>query len=217
MDDEARNGGRLRIRQAPVHGAVEVADRDRAVDIDRSVRQQPYARNLDIVLVADVAHDLFENVLQRDDPHELPVLVDHDGERGTPPPERLELLAERPGLWDEPGRAGEGHDIDLLLIAARLLDTAQEIFHMEDADDVFRRAPPQRDARHRLLKNRLDDLLGWLTHVRGDYFGAVDHDVRHRQVSEVQKSAQHVAVVFLEAALPVQKIDGAAQALMAGQ
>src|SRR5215470_4406990 len=105
VNDEARDGGCLGVGQVPVHGAVEVADRNRAVDVDGPVRQRPHARNLDIVLVADVAHDLFENVLQRDDAHELAVLIDHDGEWGAPSPKRLELLAERPGFRHEPRRA----------------------------------------------------------------------------------------------------------------
>ena len=63
----------------------------------------------------------------------------------------------------------------------------------------------------------LPDTLGRLRARRGIFFVLGNHDVRHGQVAEIEKSAQHVAVLFLEAALLVQEIDGAAQALMAGQ
>src|SRR5262245_34833818 len=55
VNDEARNGGRLLVRQVPVHDAVEIADRHAAVDIDRPVRLRPHARHVHVVLIADVA------------------------------------------------------------------------------------------------------------------------------------------------------------------
>jgi len=42
-----------------------------------------------IVLVADVAHELFEEILERDDPGQLPGAVTHDGEV-SPPAQHLE-------------------------------------------------------------------------------------------------------------------------------
>jgi hypothetical protein len=88
---------------------------------------------------------------------------------------------------------------------------------MQDADDVLRRPPPQRDPRHRLFEHPLDDLLGRLADVGGDHFGAVDHDVGHGEVAQVEQSAEHVAIELFDAAFPVQQVDRAAQALVRGQ
>ena len=88
VDDEAGDGRRLLVGQVPVHGAVEVADRHRAVDIDRAVRLRPHALHRDVVLVVDVADDLLEDVLERHQPHHLAVLVDDQREVGLAAPGR---------------------------------------------------------------------------------------------------------------------------------
>jgi hypothetical protein len=51
VDDEAGDGGCLLVRQLPAHGAVQIADRHRAVDIDRAVGLRPHALDDDVVLV----------------------------------------------------------------------------------------------------------------------------------------------------------------------
>ena len=65
----------------------------RAVDVDRAVGLRPHARHRDVVLVGDVADDLLEDVLERDQAHHLAVLVDHQREMRLAAAERLELLA----------------------------------------------------------------------------------------------------------------------------
>src|SRR5271170_2851210 len=63
VNDEPGDGGGFLVRQVPIHRAVEVADRHRAVDIDRAVGLRAYARDLDVVFVGDVADDFLEDVL----------------------------------------------------------------------------------------------------------------------------------------------------------
>src|SRR5487761_2323851 len=53
VNDQPGDGGRLLVRQIPVHHAVAVADRPRAVDIARAVRLAAPARPGDVVLVGD--------------------------------------------------------------------------------------------------------------------------------------------------------------------
>src|ERR1043166_5110386 len=55
VDDEAGDRGRLLVRQAPVHRAVEIADRHPTVDIDRAVELRRDPRHRDVVLILDVA------------------------------------------------------------------------------------------------------------------------------------------------------------------
>ena len=45
----------------------------------------------------------------------------------------------------------------------------------------------------------------------------MDHDVRHRQVTQIEQSAHHVAIQLFDAALAVQEVDSAANLLMRRQ
>jgi hypothetical protein len=57
VDDKPGNRGRVSIRQVPIHGAVEILDRDRAIHVDRPVGLRAYAGENDFVLVGDVPDD----------------------------------------------------------------------------------------------------------------------------------------------------------------
>ena len=67
----------------------------------------------DLVLVGDVADDLFDDVLDRHQALQLAILVDHQRERRLAVAERLELLVERRGVGHEPGRPRQRLDVDL--------------------------------------------------------------------------------------------------------
>src|SRR5262249_38332314 len=77
-EDEPADGVVILDRQLSVELLVEVVDRERAVDpppalgqlLDRLVRA--------VELVLDLADDLLQQILERDDPLEVAVLVDHD-------------------------------------------------------------------------------------------------------------------------------------------
>ena len=56
----------------------------------------------DVVLVGDVADDLLEDVLERHQPLDLAVFVDHQREMGLAPAERLELVGQRADVGHEP-------------------------------------------------------------------------------------------------------------------
>ena len=102
-------------------------------------------------------------------------------------------------------------------IAAGRLDGAQQVLRVQDADDVLGRSAPERHARHRRGEHRLDHLPGRIVGVDRDHLGAVDHHVGDREVAQVEQSAEHVAVVLLDAALVMQQIDRAAQLLVRGE
>src|SRR5581483_3154558 len=159
MDDETRDGGGFLIRQLPVHGAVEVPDRHVAVDAHRTVGLRPDAGHDDVVFVADVADDLLEDIFERGEAHDLAVFVDHERERRLAPPEGAQLIQQRTDIGHEPRRPGDRLHVDLRYVSAVILRGAQQILGMQDADDVFRLAAPQRDSRDRLGQDFLDDLF----------------------------------------------------------
>src|SRR5271166_1949251 len=65
MNDEAGDSRGLFVGQVPVHGAVEVTDRHRTVDDDGAVALLADALNGNVVLVANIADDLLDDVLER--------------------------------------------------------------------------------------------------------------------------------------------------------
>src|SRR5256885_3084340 len=55
---------RLFVRQAPVHQAIEIADRHRAVDHDGAIRLRLAAAYRNVVLVGNVTDGILQNVLE---------------------------------------------------------------------------------------------------------------------------------------------------------
>ncbi len=130
---------------------VEVVDRVRAVDadvrivdaLDRGVRQ--------VELVLDVADDLLEQVLERDDPLHVAVLVDDDREVLLLATEVGEECREVLGLGDDVRRPDDRLELDGR--DPEVVDRPEEVADVEDADDVVERPAVDRVARER----RVDD------------------------------------------------------------
>ena len=119
------------------------------------------------MLVGDVADDFLQDILERHQALDLAVFVDHQRDLRLAAAERLELFRYRPRVGHEPGRRQQRGDVDLGGVAVDRVQRAQQILHVQDADDVFRIAAPQRHARHRRGDHRVDHVLGRLVGVRG--------------------------------------------------
>ena len=120
---------------------VEVVDRERAVDPDRRLAHPLDRLVWEVELVLDVADDLLEQVLERDDARRRAVLVDDDRHVLVRPPELREQRAEVLRL---------GHDVRRPERAprsrprrARVVERRDESADVEDPDDR-RRATPGR-------------------------------------------------------------------------
>ncbi len=92
---------------------------------------------------------------------------------------------------------------------------AQEILGVQDADDVVRIAPPQRQARIGRFDRLAHHLLRRQVGVDEPHLGPVDHHVADRHLRELEQAAEHVAVGALDLALAVQDVDRAHQLLVA--
>ena len=112
------------------------------------------------------------------------------------------------------GRAIAAKSI-LASVAAGGLDRAQQILGVQDADDVLRLALPQRNACDLRFQHLLHHLLGRIVGADRDHLGAMDHDVGDGEIAQVEKTAEHVAILLLHAAFMVQQVHGSAQFLMA--
>ena len=78
VDHKARDRRRFLVRQAPIHLTVQVTDSDRAVHVDRAVGLRAYGRFVRVMLVRDLADNLLEDILKRDQTLHLAVLVDDE-------------------------------------------------------------------------------------------------------------------------------------------
>ena len=92
-------------------------------------------------------------------------------------------------------------------VALGALQRAQQVLGVQDADDVLGLVAPQRDARELGLEHCVDDLFGRIVGVDRHHLGAMDHDIGHRQVAQIEQAAHHVAVVLLDAASRCSEID----------
>ena len=124
VDDQTSDRRRLLIRQVPVERPVEIADRHRSVDDDRAVGLLAHALHLDIVLVGNIADNLFQNVLQRHDALHLAIFVDDDGKVLLAAQEGVELVLETGAIGHKPGLLGdlrnvEPENLDIVRIAQK--------------------------------------------------------------------------------------------------
>ena len=85
----------------------QVVDRGAAVDAGPVLAQLLDQRLLDVVLVLDLAHDLLEQVLDRDQARRAAVLVEHDRDVDLAPLELVEQVVDRHRLRHEHGRPQE--------------------------------------------------------------------------------------------------------------
>ena len=91
---------------------VEVVDRVRAVDADVLLVDPLDGRVGEVELVLDLAHDLLEHVLERDDPVHVAVLVDDDRHVLLLAPEVGEERGEVLRLRDDVRRADDRLELD---------------------------------------------------------------------------------------------------------
>ena len=87
----------------------------------------------------------------------------------------------------------------------------QQRLGMKDADDVFRLFPPQGNAGEGAGQHLVDHGRRRLAGFDHDHGLAVDHDLAHLHVGQIQDAAQHGAFLLDRASLSGVEIDGAAQ------
>ena len=172
-DEAAVLGRRARLRHAAESLAEKPADRvdvlvvefdaEQVADfVEPEARADPVAARLElgdlvrarIVLVGDLADQLFDEVLERDEARDAAVLVDDEADvHGV----ALHLLQQRLGLHRlRHEHRGSRDPADRRVAPTRLVAEAElhEILQVEDADDVVGVVVDDRDARDRPSRGR---------------------------------------------------------------
>ena len=87
---------------------------------------------------------------------------------------------------------------------------------MQDADDIVRLPTPERHAGVGRSDDLAHELVGRQVGVDEPHFGAMNHHIRHRDLGQLQKAAEHIALVSLDFPFAVKNVDRSHQLLMAG-
>ena len=180
----------LRGGGGPVHdhGAVAHA-------LDRAL--------LPVVLVLDVADDLLDQVLEGHEAAHRAVLVHHHGHVRAPLLQLLQQLADLLRLRHEVHGVEDLADHDGLA----LLEEAQRVLDVDDADHVVDRVLVHREARVAALDDERADLGRGRVDVEGEDLGAGHHHLADRRVGELEHAVDDLHLGLLEDPLLAALLD----------
>ncbi len=144
---------------------------------------------LDVVLVVDVADDLLDDVLERDESGNTAILVDHDSHVIAARAEFLQQHVEPFALWHEYRRAHQLPDVELRrAFAARV---AQQVLGEQDACDRVAIVADDRKARVAGLDHHRHDLFERRVALDDRHLRTRHHDVAHQQVRDREHALDH--------------------------
>ena len=198
-EDEAADRVVVLVGEVAGELLVEVVDGERAVDADGVVADALDGLVRQVELVLDLADDLLEQILERDDPLHRAVLVDHDGEMLVRAPELREQGGEILRLGhhrDRPHELGGLHRGEPAVV--HRLDQVADVQH---ADDVVERLAVDGVPGVRRFEHRLQRLLGRQVDGDRDHLGPRHHHVRDLLVAEVEDLVEHLLLRVLDLAL----------------
>ena len=188
-EDEAGDRVVVLLRQVGLELLVEVVDRERAVDPDVALVDALDRLVREVVLVLDLAHDLLEQVFERDDPLEGAVLVDDERHVLVLAPELRKHRREVLRLRDDMGRANELLDDDV--VDPAVVKGPEEVAHVQEADDVVKRPPVDRVTRERRVDHRGEALVGREVDRERHDLGPRHHHLVDLLVREVEDLVEH--------------------------
>ncbi len=93
VNHKARHRRGFVVWQIPAECAIDLTDRGGPIDHDRAVSLFAHALYRNVMLVAYIANDLLDDVLEGDQPLHDAVLVDDERRMGLAAQELLELIA----------------------------------------------------------------------------------------------------------------------------
>ena len=178
-----------------------------------------------VELVRDLAHDLFQNVLERDETLKRAVFVHHQREMRVQPQELAHLVVQRRGLGDEVGLHGDLVQVEVaqrlgrgaVRLDRQLVHGAQQILGVDDAHDVLGVVAIDGQAGVIALEALRQDVLGRVLCIDHLDPRPVQHDLLDRAVAQVQRAQDAVAVLLLDHALGMAQVQGARDLVPHGQ
>ena len=147
----------------------------------------------DVVLVTDLAEDLFDEILERHEAGGAAVLVDHDGALNALMLEFAQQLADELGLGNEMGGPQMIRDGR---VALQRIAEQNQILDVHEAQDVVEVVAEDGNPRVLLLaKQRAEPVEGLVGGNRDDV-GARRHHFADERIAEVDDRFQELALVL---------------------
>ena len=94
-------------------------------------------------------------------------------------------------------------------VAARSINGAQQILHVQNPDDIVGFVAPDRQTRVGSGDHCANELARGKVGIDSIHLGSMHHDVFNDELVQFEQSAEHVAFRTFDAAVAMQKIDGA--------
>ena len=195
-EDDAADGVVVVVRQVALEALVELLDRQAALDPVEVGPEAHDRRVLGIEFVVDLADDLLEQVLQRDEARDRAVLVDDDRHVALQAADLGQQLAQALRLGHQVRRVQQRAQIGAG--PGSVLQGHEQPPHVQHAEHVVELVAEDRIARVRVLQHLLHRRRGREFHRQGDDVGPRHHDVLDGRVGEVEDLVDHLLLVALE-------------------
>ncbi len=198
---------------------VDVEQLGEVVDVQRGarpgIRPSPSSSTsggLAVVLVGDLADDLLEDVLDRDQPGRAAVLVDDDRDVDLVALHLAQQVVDRLALGHEAASAASARATGTVPASGSALTPAHDVLEVEQADDVVdvvadapgcARSPERRNSVIACRQVRSSSI--------DDHVGARHHDLAHDGVAELEDRVDHLALARLDQRGVARPVDEVAQ------
>jgi hypothetical protein len=185
VDHQSADGIEMLVGKFRGERRVEVGDLGQRLDpVTAGVVPDDVVLGLvEVVLVLDVADDLFQHVLDGDQTGDAAVFVDHDRHVVARRPEFSQQNVQALRFGNEDRRAQRVAQVEFLAG-----EIAQQILGEQDAEHVVLAFADRRKARVRRFQYDLGDLFRRFLDVDHVHLGARHHDVAHRHVGHRQRA-----------------------------
>ena len=181
---------------AEIQQFLEVMDRHLSINQPRAVRALHRVSFLGRVGGRDLADEVLEEIVDRDEPFDVAVLV--DDERDV-----------RPGFLEhlEQAKCGNraGHEQRRLCRVGQVQwpathATCQQVLLFHHADDVVQAAPRNRKARMRRRHDLFHRLFRWRVHVKPHDVVTRFHERHHRAIAQSEQASDRFMLRFFDEA-----------------
>jgi len=177
-----------------------------------------------VVLVVDLTHDLFENILERDQPLQAAIFVHDQRKMRAARPEVAHLVVQRCRLGDEIGLHRDVEQVEIfqlfgvkLTLFQHLLHRAQQFLGMQDTDHVLGLFAVKRQAGMRAFQDKAQNLHDRQVGVDHLDIRTVHHDLFDGAFAQVERAQDAVAMFLFDDAFGMAQLDRPGNLLADGQ
>src|SRR6478672_3696915 len=199
------------VGELHVEHLVHVVDRGLPRDAVDTIAELDHLGLLDVVLIGDLADQLLEQVLERHDPGDRPVLVGH---------ERLVVLLllhlsqQVGGLLRFRHEVGGAHDVGQRHVHPPLMERLQHVLGEHHADDVVEILVEDRDPGVAVLEHQRLHVAQRARILARDDIGTGHHHLARDGVAELEDRVDQLLLFLLDLALARRDLSGGLELLL---